>query len=1460
MTHTPNHDEHKLPPDSIEALIARQMPDWLKQVPADALNEIHLALKRQQKSAEKLKQQLSGIPGLAEFAVPLLEEALHKEYNFSVDVRSTQLCTVVRKTYPSIFPLPPLERTVRTNAVPLLAAAMHNFAEDEIVTRPRIRRQVESASGAVMPISFVLFAKLCRELDLGGHYQGLLRKHLLPADEEGGTAGHARRAVEVLFEEAQRTALDTAVRIAFFKADIDKRSYLQMLRIVAPKPIVPADTTVLACRQLFLLGKCVQGVVVVEWREHSGSAPDGLIVWIPGDAARPVRQHASWAALYKDLGLRLRETSFATFFMRFIGERERMAFSAVLERLQAKTATGTALQLDGRHVPLDKPLFAYLRAQHIDKIFDDARVLAVPTGDEDAAARSRRLANYENAGLTVLGLAGLFIPVLGELMLGVAALQIADEVYEGYQDWQLGDREAALGHVFSVAENLAVGAAVGVGATFLRKLTPVLLGGEQLKLCSYEMTPYQVEQPPGVSAAQSEGYLGRSQVQFHEGTFQMGRSQDGRDLVICHPARDEAYRPLLERNASGGWRHALELPQEWEGELLLLRRLAAAFFDMTAEQATALLDCTGFDEARLRQLHVEHGPAPARLRDAFDRHRLHALHPEMEAEALELLVAAAQEKEEVEDALMRRTFPGLSVRGAKEIRQQVDNQVLEKLRSSGRVPLVMAERIRWFLHDSRLDRACAGLRQRQAVNGDTEKLAIGLVHKLAPWPEALRVELRAGTAQGALLGQAGAESAKEVVCIVREKKTYRIHDEAVNPRPTAPTNSLMHALLLCMSDDQKVTLGHTLLSEEQLIERLAGHVRAHRDQASELIGQVPIAGGVRPPVRFADGRIGYPLSGRGETRAHAARRGILQVYPTLDDTQLQQYMLDLIAEQVDPWARYEALHQQWMALREALATWRAGYGNMLALLRRSRVVNVIRRCWRRKLRRRTDGSYALEICGEHVGGLPVLPADITFGHVTRLALRDMDLESVDADFLGRFANLAELDLRDNRLVSIPPGLEHLTELRFLRLDNNQIVFTQTNRRRLDALVNLETIELSYNPLGNAPEVRQLLNVRYEGMRGAQLEQLPTIQQLPWRGVADLRENRIQQVNRDLQGLRIRLQQMALHDNPLDEASEALLNEQPGTSSASSHAVRHSPIFRHHLVLQAELTEWLIGTVGALRTEREMLWSNLRSETGADNFFHFLRDFARSRDYLKYPAYYRARVWNIIEACEQNSELRELLFEQAGGMATCEDRLLWLFSQMEIRVLVQRQTAGLAQMQSEAALIKLGRSLFRLQQVDTIAARKLKALRALYANEPHTLERIDDIETYLAYRIKLAGPLKLPAQPLSMHYERESLVTKEDINSARVEVLAAESTEQLVQSLADQEFWQDYLRKIYFLRFRKLVDAQRAKLEQYEAHVESGAGDEQTYLEQCNELKLRLEEQETALIKRLTVEAYSRWPL
>ena len=92
-----------------------------------------------------------------------------------------------------------------------------------------------------------------------------------------------------------------------------------------------------------------------------------------------------------------------------------------------------------------------------------------------------------------------------------------------------------------------------------------------------------------------------------------------------------------------------------------------------------------------------------------------------------------------------RDFPGLSLRCAREICAQATGAEITRLESSERVPLALAERARWYLRESRLDRACAGLRLFRATNADTQRLALELIELLAPWPADLRIEIREGS-------------------------------------------------------------------------------------------------------------------------------------------------------------------------------------------------------------------------------------------------------------------------------------------------------------------------------------------------------------------------------------------------------------------------------------------------------------------------------------------------------------------------------------------------------------------------------------------------------------------------------------------------------------------------------------------------------------------------------------------
>ena len=619
-----------------------------------------------------------------------------------------------------------------------------------------------------------------------------------------------------------------------------------------------------------------------------------------------------------------------------------------------------------------------------------------------------------------------------------------------------------------------------------------------------------------------------------------------------------------------------------------------------------------------------------------------------------------------------------------------------------------------------------------------------------------------------------------------------------------------------------------------------------RDNAAELIGLAPALGRARPPARLGDGRLGYPLSGRGESTRQALRRGIRQIYPTMTDAQLEAYVEDLRLRDIEPWGHYAQLRQQLTALRESLRSWQDEASGPLQRLRRRRLADRLRRCWRRKSNIGTEDGYILHVEGGPTGQLPELPPGLDFSHVTQLTLRGLGLEELQQNFISRFNRVVELDLRENRLVTLPAGIESLVRLRQLRLSHNRIVLDAQGNTRLASLVRLERLHLDHNPLGQAPEVSALTRLRELSLPGCGLETLPTRVQTPWRAFTDFRNNQLRRLNVELNGMRERIRRMALHDNPFDEVSEIELSERSSSSDSSEEGARGLS-YRHALVDETVRQQWLSGVTGALRAHRERLWNDLFEEPGSRDFFRFLADFAQSSDLARHPAYYRARIWEIVEACAEDSEVRELLFAQASGPRTCEDSLLWTLSQLETRASVVQLTRGLTGEGAQAALVALNRSLARLAQVDRIATRHVQKM----AGDARLF--VDDLEVYLAYRVNLAGPLQLPAQPRSMHYQSHSGVTRSDLNAARSEVLQAETPRTLSEALATQEFWQIHARERHADRFEQLLEPFHERLANMEEHVEEIG--EMAYLQGSNTLRDELLAAERRLIRTLARAAH-----
>ncbi len=597
---------HFIPADSVDRLIADRLPAGLIHTDVDQIRALHQAMRREQQSAEQVAGHFEALPSIDVFATPLLVQALRHIGLPNADVRAMSVQIEQTVELPAVSPKLLANRHIYRSRRSLLAAALHNFHAEELAPDLSRRAWLVGSDGQRLPLSFEAFARCCRQLDLGGRYQRLLAALLSPKDRPTAPTGTASKAVEELLEGNLQAQMEVAMRLARFEGDLDEADFNRMLPLWMPLQDVVLPQGAATPRQLYLLGKPIQGVVTVEHRETEGGALQSITLWIAQDPLVPVTRHLSWEALYRWLGRRLRNARFRRFFARFIGERDRTAFVQALVGALNAAPLGTAPQLDGRNLAIDRPLVQHLRRLQTRKMLDDARVLAVPTGDEDLASRHARLQAALGAGLDLLSLAALFVPGLGEIMLVVSAAQIASQVYEGYEDWRIGDRQGALDHLFAVVEMVAVAAATGAAGyaavntlkrvAFVDALTPAVGTTGQLRLLHTD--------PPV---------------------------------------------------------HVLAKPGD------LFRRMGGPFAQVPDWQAEALLQVTDLTPDRLRRLHTEGAPMPARLHDAHARMMLHERSPTLRGAAFEAEWARLQPPALPDEALLIRSFPSLSKRQAAEI-------------------------------------------------------------------------------------------------------------------------------------------------------------------------------------------------------------------------------------------------------------------------------------------------------------------------------------------------------------------------------------------------------------------------------------------------------------------------------------------------------------------------------------------------------------------------------------------------------------------------------------------------------------------------------------------------------------------------------------------------------------------------------------------------------------------------
>ena len=1067
MSTTSSESSDAVPFDSghlSQEFIKTRLPAWFYNAPTelrDALRKSLLYAQFSRRAVEPLRTRL--IP-VEQFAKPLLGQALYKRFGVQLDVTANQLVTMRYEDAASIRRLTPYKQT-------LLQAALQNFQESEaspgcfqqgsaLLPVDGLQLQLLEGTGTqgkaphfryeyrgILDIKPEQFAELCHGLDLGGKYQAHLDSMFTPADAPGQPSGAAAQAVAKAFMDSERDALQVLAHIAMMQNHLSTNAYQMVLQLV--KNAEPRwDGQPVRYRQLHMLGdrqfegSILYGALLIEL-----DIPDvengPCVVYMPAEPEHPLKEYSSTMALLVVLRRKLVDKNYQAYFRRFVSLRHsHRFFTRVNERLtplkrvegssafkplyehRFDPAAELSLQVQDVGQQPFEMLFEHLRS----KTRADARVIAVPTRDEDQKAREQRLQGFEAMGLNLLNAMGFFVPVLGEVMSVVAAGQLLHEVFVAIEEWNHGDLDEAFNHLFDIAENLAsvavLGAATGVRpmpepSVFVESLRPLTLRDGRTRLWSPELSHFaHGQQLPAWLPADAHGRIeaqGQTWLPLAGRLYRVEFDVNVQQWRVKHPRGVQHYAPVVEHHGAGAWRSELENPMGWD-EHTAFARLGVAERALSDDAMQTALNITGADEALLRQVHVQKLKSPALLNDCArrlaldeqiegwilaltdgDLYQLNTPHIEpwinllsrsprwptqrqlrlLDGQGTEfarwgaeagatlpviditwqpgdldallssvleglqtherntLLGAAAPEKSAgvqrlalylaeragVERAqlfddtyavaisssdlhvkLLQRDFASLPAAVAEEILSTASTVQLQRMTDASRLPLEIAEHAREYVQQLRVNRAIEGFYLKATNNPDTFTVGLKLLEQLPGWPGNLAIEVRQGSDAGERLNSIGdSQSALTQHTLVRSEARYQCHGHDGDPDPL-----FFKVLLQALPEALRNQLKLSSRAGEQALRILLGDLAVtRRTTVAQWLNLQAIKPGFKWPLRLADGRVGYPLSGR--LRGLFSRLGISapryspelavkSLYPTFTDEEVREFLVGLRRE------------------------------------------------------------------------------------------------------------------------------------------------------------------------------------------------------------------------------------------------------------------------------------------------------------------------------------------------------------------------------------------------------------------------------------------------------------------------------------------------------------------------------------------------------------------------------------
>lgn len=741
-------------------------------------------------------------------------------------------------------------------------------------------------------------------------------------------------------------------------------------------------------------------------------------------------------------------------------------------------------------------------------------------------------------------------------------------------------------------------------------------------------------------------------------------------------------------------------------------------------------------------------------------------------------------------------FPGLPRPVAQALYESASVDQRAVLRTS-KVPLPLAEAARVYLREARLNRAIEGFYLRGSRNADTEKLALQLLTHSPHWPIGMVLEVREGSLQGPVIRRIGSSQAITSRVLVKTGESYQRYKSRGSIQVLEPgtSASLTEAVVQSLTALEREAMGLGLSTQTAHInEALAVRAAQNRDEVARVLGMQPVKPGFKPPTIMADGQIGYPLCGLDAgIQSRAMQLRVRNLFPEFNQEQVQHYLESLEEAGVNPLIFLRERKRIRTALRECLQIWidapltdvPVAASNIDYSENRYQAAGLIERIWRHDPQHFGLAGIAngqkLSLDGLRLLSFPALPVMADFSHVRELNLSNMNCKDTAASFLEHFKGVESLEMDNNEMSHLPSQLERMPNLRRLSAARNNLFLNAGNQSTLNALGKLEILNLNDNFLGAELDLSQLRLLRRVYLRRTWIDQWPEgLITRPLLEAADLRENRIAEIPETIYLASPKLtRNITLSNNPLSNVSKLRLARfvmQGGSSMG---------INSDELLSEAAAFEfWTTGITSLEQARREQLWNNLRAEPASEDLFNVISRLTTTADAQAVRHDLSRRVWEMIEAANDNRLLRQDLINIAATPRSCTDSVLMAFSNLEIQMELARVSTVEAAQLSE--LSSLGRSLFRLEKLGKIAQHHCELVVLQGGAAP------DELEVLLAYRIGLAKDLKLPGQPQSMTFKNLAGVSQEDLNQARSAVESAEKTAEQNTFISTLEFWKQYL--------------------------------------------------------------------